>query len=105
MQLTKNFMIYIRHEKFSRFHHINWKQEDRVYDSCLGGDLIEKQYKILFGYNHQRKYYAEERLTYFNKDDTHKLQLLNSFVSKEPYENHFWIVFEILDVNPLDLIK
>ncbi|CAD8082088.1 unnamed protein product [Paramecium primaurelia] len=74
-------MINIWNEKFSRFHQIFWKQQNRVYDSCLDGDRIKKQYKILFGYNQKRKYYAEVILNMINiRKDLHisiKVILIN----------------------------
>lgn len=41
----------------------------------------------------------------FNRDDTHVLNLLNSFLYKGPYGNHFCMVFEILGVNLLEVLK
>lgn len=41
----------------------------------------------------------------FPLEDTHVLQLLNAFVHKTPYGNHFCMVFEILGVNLLEIIK
>ena len=38
-------------------------------------------------------------------DDTHVLNLLNSFLYKGPYGNHFCMVFEILGVNLLEVLK
>ncbi|CAD8127938.1 unnamed protein product [Paramecium sonneborni] len=52
-----------------------------------------------------KEYYAEEGRTHFNRDDTHTVQLLNSFVYKGPYGHHFCMVFEILGVNLLEIIK
>lgn len=43
--------------------------------------------------------------TNFNRDDTHVVQLLNSFLFKGPYGNHFCMVFEILGVNLLEVLK
>lgn len=39
------------------------------------------------------------------RDDTHVLNLLNSFLYKGPYGNHFCMVFEILGVNLLEVLK
>lgn len=39
------------------------------------------------------------------QDDSHVVQLLNSFVHKAPYGSHFCMVFEILGVNLLEIIK
>lgn len=39
------------------------------------------------------------------QDDSHVVQLLNSFVYKAPYGSHFCMVFEILGVNLLEIIK
>ncbi|CAD8127800.1 unnamed protein product [Paramecium sonneborni] len=52
-----------------------------------------------------KEYYADEGRTHFNRDDTHTVQLLNSFVYKGPYGHHFCMVFEILGVNLLEVIK
>lgn len=41
----------------------------------------------------------------FNRDHCQVVQLLNSFVYKGPYGNHFCMVFEILGVNLLEIIK
>lgn len=41
----------------------------------------------------------------FDRDDTHVVQLLNSFLFKGPYGNHFCMVFEILGVNLLEVLK
>jgi serine/threonine-protein kinase SRPK3 len=35
----------------------------------------------------------------FDRDDSHVLNLLNAFLYKGPYGNHFCMVFEILGVN------
>ena len=43
--------------------------------------------------------------TKFDRDDTHVVQLLNSFLFKGPYGNHFCMVFEILGVNLLEVLK
>ncbi|EAS03134.2 Serine/Threonine kinase (macronuclear) [Tetrahymena thermophila SB210] len=52
-----------------------------------------------------QKYYEGEKRKSFNKDDCQVVQLLNSFVFKGPYGNHFCFVFEILGVNLLEVIK
>ena len=39
------------------------------------------------------------------KDDTHVIQLLNCFLHKTYYGEHFCMVFEILGVNLLEIIK
>lgn len=39
------------------------------------------------------------------KDDTHVIQLLNCFLHKTHYGEHFCMVFEILGVNLLEVIK
>ncbi|CAD8188156.1 unnamed protein product [Paramecium octaurelia] len=52
-----------------------------------------------------KEYYADQGRTSFNRDDTHTVQLLNSFVYKGPYGHHFCMVFEILGVNLLEIIK
>ncbi|KAM3134088.1 hypothetical protein pb186bvf_013814 [Paramecium bursaria] len=44
-----------------------------------------------------KDYYKDENRQHFNRDDTHVVQLLNSF--------HFCMVFEILGVNLLEIIK
>ncbi len=41
----------------------------------------------------------------FDRDDTHVVQLLNSFLFRGPYGNHFCMVFEILGVNLLEVLK
>lgn len=46
-----------------------------------------------------RKY--EPLKTTYDRDDCHVLNLLNSFLYKGPYGNHFCMVFEILGVNLL----
>ncbi|CAD8101659.1 unnamed protein product [Paramecium sonneborni] len=48
------------------------------------------------------QYKPNQRL---NRDDTHVVQLLNSFVYRGPYGCHFCMVFEILGVNLLEIIK
>lgn len=45
---------------------------------------------------------SEKQLT---RDDCHVVQLLNAFIYKGPYGNHFCMVFEILGVNLLEIIK
>lgn len=49
-----------------------------------------------------KKYKEDAR---FDRDDTHVVQLLNSFLFKGPYGNHFCMVFEILGVNLLEVLK
>ena len=39
------------------------------------------------------------------RDDAHVVSLLNSFIHKTPYGNHFCMVFEILRCNLLDILK
>jgi serine/threonine-protein kinase SRPK3 len=41
----------------------------------------------------------------YDRDDCHVLNLLNSFLYKGPYGNHFCMVFEILGVNLLEVLK
>jgi serine/threonine-protein kinase SRPK3 len=41
----------------------------------------------------------------FTREDCHVVQLLNAFIYKGPYGNHFCMVFEILGVNLLEVIK
>lgn len=43
----------------------------------------------------------EPNKTVYDRDDCHVLNLLNSFLYKGPYGNHFCMVFEILGVNLL----
>ncbi len=50
-----------------------------------------------------RKY--EPNKTAYDRDDCHVLNLLNSFLYKGPYGNHFCMVFEILGVNLLEVLK
>jgi len=50
-----------------------------------------------------RKY--EPLKTTYDRDDCHVLNLLNSFLYKGPYGNHFCMVFEILGVNLLEVLK
>eukprot|EP01017_Pseudomicrothorax_dubius_P032811 TRINITY_DN4333_c0_g1_i5.p1 TRINITY_DN4333_c0_g1~~TRINITY_DN4333_c0_g1_i5.p1 ORF type:complete len:380 (-),score=34.15 TRINITY_DN4333_c0_g1_i5:39-1178(-) len=52
-----------------------------------------------------KEYYKDEGRTVFGRDDCQVLQLLNSFIYKGPYGNHFCMVFEILGVNLLEIIK
>eukprot|EP01017_Pseudomicrothorax_dubius_P015205 TRINITY_DN1761_c0_g1_i6.p1 TRINITY_DN1761_c0_g1~~TRINITY_DN1761_c0_g1_i6.p1 ORF type:complete len:755 (+),score=172.91 TRINITY_DN1761_c0_g1_i6:38-2302(+) len=52
-----------------------------------------------------KEYYKEEEKKEFTRDDSHVVQLLNSFIYKGPYGNHFCMVFEILGVNLLEVIK
>lgn len=40
-----------------------------------------------------------------NRDDSHVLNLLNCFLYKGPYGNHFCMVYEILGVNLLEVLK
>ena len=47
----------------------------------------------------------EPNKTTFDRDDCHVLNLLNSFLYKGPYGNHFCMVFEILGVNLLEVLK
>lgn len=49
-----------------------------------------------------QEYYPNQKLT---KDDTHVINLLNSFIHKGPYGNHFCFVFEILGVNLYEIVK
>ncbi|CAD8102785.1 unnamed protein product [Paramecium primaurelia] len=49
-----------------------------------------------------KQYKPNQRL---NRDDSHVVQLLNSFVYRGPYGCHFCMVFEILGVNLLEIIK
>jgi serine/threonine-protein kinase SRPK3 len=50
-----------------------------------------------------RKY--EPNKEKYDRDDCHVLNLLNSFLYKGPYGNHFCMVFEILGVNLLEVLK
>lgn len=50
-----------------------------------------------------RKY--EPHKEKYDRDDCHVLNLLNSFLYKGPYGNHFCMVFEILGVNLLEVLK
>lgn len=52
-----------------------------------------------------KQYYKDEGRTEFTRDDCQVVQLLNSFIYKGPYGNHFCMVFEILGVNLLEIIK
>ncbi|EAS00244.2 kinase domain protein (macronuclear) [Tetrahymena thermophila SB210] len=56
---------------------------------------------------HQLKeYYKDDKQKKtFTRDDCQVVQLLNSFVFRGPYGNHFCMVFEILGVNLLEIIK
>ena len=47
----------------------------------------------------------KEKKSSYSRDDCHVVQLLNSFIYKGPYGNHFCMVFEILGVNLLEVIK
>jgi serine/threonine-protein kinase SRPK3 len=47
----------------------------------------------------------EPNKTNYDRDDCHVLNLLNSFLYKGPYGNHFCMVFEILGVNLLEVLK
>ncbi|CAD8103906.1 unnamed protein product [Paramecium sonneborni] len=49
-----------------------------------------------------KQYKPNQRI---NRDDSHVVQLLNSFVYRGPYGCHFCMVFEILGVNLLEIIK
>lgn len=49
-----------------------------------------------------RDYYPDEKPS---KDNTHVISLLNSFIHKGPYGNHFCFVFEILGVNLYEIVK
>ena len=40
-----------------------------------------------------------------SRDDAHVVGLLNAFIHKTQYGNHFCIVFEILSCNLLEIIK
>eukprot|EP01017_Pseudomicrothorax_dubius_P036158 TRINITY_DN5153_c0_g1_i4.p1 TRINITY_DN5153_c0_g1~~TRINITY_DN5153_c0_g1_i4.p1 ORF type:complete len:729 (+),score=180.41 TRINITY_DN5153_c0_g1_i4:145-2331(+) len=53
------------------------------------------------------EYYAgdPDKPDKFTRDDCHVIQLLNSFIYRGPYGNHFCMVFEILGVNLLEVIK
>ncbi len=42
---------------------------------------------------------------HFDRDDTHVVHMLNSFLFRGPYGNHFCMVFEILGVNLLEILK
>ncbi|KAM3147844.1 hypothetical protein pb186bvf_000172 [Paramecium bursaria] len=60
--------------------------------------------------NVHSKEWVEKLKTYkqtnkITRDDSHVVQLLNSFVYKGPYGSHFCMVFEILGVNLLEVIK
>jgi len=52
-----------------------------------------------------KEYYKEEKREHFTRDDCHIVQLINSFIYKSRYGNHFCMVFEIMGVNLLDIIK
>lgn len=52
-----------------------------------------------------KEYYKEEGRTEFTRDDCCVVQLLNSFVYKGPYGNHFCMVFEIMGATLLEIIK
>ena len=49
--------------------------------------------------------YKKDKAKLDNKDDTHVIQLLNCFLHKSYYGDHFCMVFEILGVNLLEIIK
>lgn len=74
-------------------------------------DEVEILQKVSRNVNHPewvsslKEYYKDEGRTSFNRDDTHTVQLLNSFIFKGPYGNHFCFIFEILGVNLLEVIK
>lgn len=41
----------------------------------------------------------------YDRDDCHVLNLLNAFLYKGPYGNHFCMVFEILGINLWEILK
>ena len=41
----------------------------------------------------------------YDRDDCHVLNLLNAFIHKGPYGNHFCMVFEILGINLWEILK
>ena len=47
----------------------------------------------------------EPNKTKFDRDDCHVLNLLNAFLYKGPYGNHFCMVFEILGINLWEILK
>ena len=49
--------------------------------------------------------YRTSKISKVTSDDTHLVQLLNVFVHRGPFGNHFVMVFEILGVNLLEVIK
>jgi len=52
-----------------------------------------------------KEYYKHEHKKTFNRDDCHVVQLINTFIYKSPYGNHFCMAFEIMGVNLLAIIK
>jgi len=52
-----------------------------------------------------KQHYKKEKRKNFTREDCHVVQLLNAFIYKGPYGNHFSMVFEILGVNLLEIIK
>ena len=53
----------------------------------------------------QKTHWTKEGRKTFTREDCHVVQLLNAFIYKGPYGNHFCMVFEILGVNLLEIIK
>jgi len=49
--------------------------------------------------------YKNKKPEEIHRDDTHVLNLLNCFLYKGPYGNHFCMVYEILGVNLLEVLK
>ncbi|CAD8185973.1 unnamed protein product [Paramecium pentaurelia] len=74
----------------------------------LGRNSIKNYLELYisqFGFNHLKNIMQMFRLSYvyqkqgrtsFNRDDTHKVYLLNFFLYKRPYGHHCCMVFEIL---------
>jgi len=56
-------------------------------------------------HNRLKHHYAKDKRKTFTREDCHVVQLLNAFIYKGPYGNHFSMVFEILGVNLLEIIK
>lgn len=50
------------------------------------------------------KDYEKDKKKY-DRDDCHVLNLLNAFIHKGPYGNHFCMVFEILGINLWEVLK
>ncbi|CAK65421.1 unnamed protein product (macronuclear) [Paramecium tetraurelia] len=123
-EVLLNRYVVIQKLGWGRFSTV-WLAKDFKYDSYVAikilksspnqqetaYDEVEILYKIAQNVQNPvwiqslKEYYADQGRTSFNRDDTHTVQLLNSFLYKGPYGYHFCMVFEILGVNLLEIIK